>query len=208
MPYIVANELICNLLARAILLPTPPGFIVDNEGVPYFTSLDFNLSGDALPPIVPSQVVAAKPNLAAAVVLFDVWIYNTDRHPNNLHFDTKTKDLEVFDHSHALLSDGEIDFLRDRKDTLGFDYHCLSEDILDINPMKEWANRIREIPEFYIREVINSAVRVGFPEEFTEECAEMLIARRENLLQLIVDNQAFFPKVDVDLLFQQGQTDG
>lgn len=52
-PYCVANELICGQLAQFIGLPVPPcGLFVEprNRARLYFGTLNFNLSGDSLPP--------------------------------------------------------------------------------------------------------------------------------------------------------------
>ncbi|MCB9654160.1 MAG: hypothetical protein H6729_08540 [Deltaproteobacteria bacterium] len=51
--YVVANELIAEHLARALLLPIPPGFIIEHKGKPHYVSLNFNLSGEDLPPANP-----------------------------------------------------------------------------------------------------------------------------------------------------------
>jgi hypothetical protein len=50
-PYAVVNELICGHLAHALLLPIPPGFIIEHEDKPYHVSLNFNLAGEDLPPV-------------------------------------------------------------------------------------------------------------------------------------------------------------
>jgi hypothetical protein len=48
-PYIVANELVCSNIARALLLPCPPGALMESGDDTYFFSLDFNLAGQSLP---------------------------------------------------------------------------------------------------------------------------------------------------------------
>jgi hypothetical protein len=105
-PYIVGNELVCNMIARALLLPCPPGALLQKNGDTYFCSLDFNTAGHALPPISPSTVVGALPELSWGVVLFDVLIMNADRHPQNISYNTTTGELTLFDHSHAFMTTG------------------------------------------------------------------------------------------------------
>ena len=90
-PYIVANEVFCNAIARNLLLPCPPGATLDKGGEPYFFSLDFNLAGQALPPVVPSAIVAAFPRLSWGIILFDMLIMNGDRHAQNIAHDTSTQ---------------------------------------------------------------------------------------------------------------------
>jgi hypothetical protein len=56
-PYIVGNELVCNQIARGLLLPCPPGALLQNNGDTYFCSLNFNMAGQALPPADPGDIV-------------------------------------------------------------------------------------------------------------------------------------------------------
>src|SRR5438128_655766 len=101
-PYAVASELICGYLARAVLLPIPPGFIIENAGVKHHVSLNFNLAGQALPPANAAAIVANHPSLAWGIVLFDVWVLNGDRHNGNIAYDQPSNRVQIFDHSHAL----------------------------------------------------------------------------------------------------------
>jgi hypothetical protein len=109
-PYIVGNELVCNMLAKALLLPCPPGALLQKNGDVYFCSLDFNSAGQALPPINASVVVGAHPELSWGVLLFDVLAMNGDRHPQNISYDSQSDELTIFDHSHAFMTpNGDID---------------------------------------------------------------------------------------------------
>src|SRR5215212_3072890 len=78
-PYIVVNEVVCNALARSLVLPCPPGATLDNAGETYFFSLDFSLAGQALPPVDPVAVVAAFPRLSWGIILFDSLVMLTIR---------------------------------------------------------------------------------------------------------------------------------
>jgi hypothetical protein len=40
-PHIVGNELVCNIFARGLLLPCPPGALLQKNGDAYFCSLNF-----------------------------------------------------------------------------------------------------------------------------------------------------------------------
>src|ERR1700751_3013334 len=87
-PYIVGNEIACNMIAGALLLPCPPGALLDNNGETYFCSLDFNTAGQPLLPIAPAVVVGAFPDLSWGITLFDILVMNGDRHPNNISHNT------------------------------------------------------------------------------------------------------------------------
>ncbi|MEK7122365.1 MAG: HipA family kinase [Patescibacteria group bacterium] len=201
MPYIVANEYAANRLASAILLPTPPGFIVEKDSKPYFVSMDFNLAGEALPPIQPDRVVEALPELSAGVIAFDIWVCNRDRHEENLHYDLTTNRLEVFDHSHALLGDGDVDQFLAKKNELAIETHCLAPSLIIMETMVHWIDRIKAIPEYYIREVLADSVSLGFPQGREGQCADMLIDRRRNLVDLIRTDYAVFRSATDAMLF-------
>src|SRR4051812_26518567 len=85
-PLIVTNEVVCNALARLLLLPCPPGATLDKSGETYFFSLDFNLAGQALPPVDAAAIVANHPRLSWGIILFDSLIMNHDRHAQNIAY--------------------------------------------------------------------------------------------------------------------------
>jgi hypothetical protein len=98
-PYIVANELVCGRIAGVLLLPCPPGALMQKDADTYFFSLDFNIAGQALPPASASEIVAKFPRLAWGIIVFDVFVMNSDRHPGNIAYDTSTDQVQIFDHS-------------------------------------------------------------------------------------------------------------
>ena len=100
--FIVDNDLICRDYAQIFLLPIPPGFIIDHNGTPHYVSLNFNLSGEDLPPADPGMIASDHPELACGIVLFDVWIVNGDRHRGNIAHDRTTNRVQISDHSHCL----------------------------------------------------------------------------------------------------------
>src|SRR5947209_823354 len=66
-PYCIPNELICGDIGRFLGLPVPPSGIVEasnTTGAPLFASLDFNLTGNALPPVDPVACFARLPDLS------------------------------------------------------------------------------------------------------------------------------------------------
>src|SRR4051794_17109144 len=63
-PYCVPNELVCAEVARFLCLPVPPAGVIHSPQAPtthWFASLDFNLTGNALPPADPADCYARLP---------------------------------------------------------------------------------------------------------------------------------------------------
>ena len=195
LPYVVANELLCSLLARSILLPGPPGFIIEHNARSHYVSLNFLLAGEDLPPADTEALVAAHPTIASAIVLFDIWIVNDDRHASNIAFDVDSNRIHVFDHSHAFFADGP-NRLTAVTNNLGIGDHCLASRLPSIDGMLEWNERIRQVPEFFIRECVQAASEVGLPADQVEFCSTFLLERRRRLMQLVYDHRTSFPLVD------------
>src|SRR3954463_13559521 len=80
-PFVIANELLAAQIGQFLKLPVPPGgVVVDPNGTPYYASMDFNITGNSLPPIIEGDFAAAFGGVAVASVLaFDILIANSDR---------------------------------------------------------------------------------------------------------------------------------
>ena len=199
-PYIVGNELVCNGIARALLLPCPPGALMDLNAEPYFFSLDFNLAGQALPPANVQAVVNEQPRLCWGIIAFDVLVLNNDRHNGNFSYDTQTKALQIFDHSHALLApngdNGNVSQrLAGNANGLGIGGHSLAPEIDTFDGMKSWTARIAGLPNYLIEGLVEEACTVGFPAANRQEITDFLKSRRDNIEGLITANTASFPKL-------------
>lgn len=197
-PYAVASELLCGNLARILLLPVPPSFIIENDtGIPHHVSLNFALAGENLPPVNPAAVVAHDNALACGIVLFDIWMGNSDRHAGNLAFDTTTNVVTIFDHSHAFLSDQDAAaWLTRTENNIAIGGHCLAPHVRDVTDFVPWAQKISQVPEYYIRGLVSECVKVGLPAAMVDPCVAHLMTRRNQLLQLIKDNAALFHAAD------------
>lgn len=191
-PYIVANEFIVASLARAIRLPIPPSSLVSHEGKSWHVSQNFNLSGENLPPANPAAIVTAFPEVSWGIVLFDAWVINPDRHTKNLAFDQLKNTLQIFDHSHALFAQTGKPALQNQSDMLGIGSHCLVSNLVSIDGMQEWADRINAIPEFYIRETLSDMTILNVDQSLADWTTAYLLERRGRLIDLVKANKAIF----------------
>jgi hypothetical protein len=192
---VVANELVCNQLATALLLPTPPGFLIQHGGAPYYVSLNFNLAGHNLPPADPAALVAAHPELAWGITLFDAWVLNDDRHAQNIAFDTATNHVQIFDHSHALFAKRAQ--MPANAAALGFGNQCLAPRLTTVAGLLKWHARFVALPEFFVRTVVENVAEPQFNVTAADAafCADWLIDRRARLKDLVLANRGNFPAV-------------
>ncbi len=203
-PHIVANEYICARLAVAVGLPVPPGFLVKKGDEPWFVSMDFNLAGNTLPPILPNLLVARDPNLCAGIVLFDAWILNPDRHDKNLAHDTTTDAVTIFDHSRALMP---IDLPQrhlatQAQSTTCFERgtHCLAPVITDASTFVHWHQRILAVAEHQITDALNDAAEVGLEPGNVDFFRQYLLDRRVNLPNIVAAHTTAFPSLNLGTL--------
>jgi hypothetical protein len=196
-PYIVGNELVCNMVARALLLPCPPGALLQKNGDVYFCSLDFNTAGQALPPINPSAVVGSLPDLSWGAVLFDILVMNGDRHPQNISHNTATGELTLFDHSHAFMSpNGDIDQrIGNAKGQLMIGGHCLAAELNTWNGFAPWVARIKSIPDYYLEGAVEEGCAVGIPHAKKSTIYDFFRERRDGIEGIVTNNKAAFPKM-------------
>ncbi len=169
---------------------------MDVAGSPNFVSLNFSLAGEQLPPADPKAIAADRPDMACGLVAFDAWVVNEDRHAGNISYDKNSHQVQAFDHSHALFrgTDGR-QYLDSKRDQIALQSHCLPAEITTIDGLYEWIRRINEIPEFYIRGVIQSCVRLGLRQEWADFGVEFLLQRRRRLVSLFKQFSSAFPKV-------------
>src|SRR5271165_5321822 len=196
-PHIVGNELVCNMVARMLLLPCPPGALLQKNGDVYFCSLDFNTAGQALPPITPSVVVGMLPELSWGITLFDVLMMNGDRHTHNISYNTQTKELTIFDHSHAFMRpSGDVDVtLSANKGQLAIGGHCLAAELNTWNGFAAWTARVKALPDYFVEGAVDAGCKLGIPQGKKVMIYDFLRARRDSIDVIATNNKAAFPKM-------------
>jgi hypothetical protein len=196
-PYVVANELVCSKIAQMLLLPCPPGALLEKNGDVYFCSLDFNAAGQALPPINPAAVVAALPELSWGVTLFDVFVMNTDRHPGNMSYNRQKNELTIFDHSHAFMRpNGDVDAtLAANRGQLAIGGHCFAAELNTWNGFAAWTARIKAVPDYFLAGVINAGCKVGIAPGKEAAIYDFFRERRDTIDVIVTNNKAAFPKL-------------
>jgi hypothetical protein len=196
-PNIVINELFCNLLARGLFLPCPPGALIENANEDYFCSLNFNLAGQSLPPSPIPVVVANCPVLCWGVLLFDVLVMNPDRHNKNLSYDRTNRRIQIFDHSRAFLPIKTTieSAIADNTGKLGFQAHCLKLEISTMDGFDFWVARIKALPDYFIEEAVSEICAIGYPNDKKSLTIDFIRSRRNSIDTIIQNNIAEFPKL-------------
>jgi len=196
-PNVVINELFCSTLARYLFLPCPPGILLENNGETYFCSLNFNLAGQSLPPAPIPEVVTLLPETSWGITLFDVWVMNPDRHGRNLSFNRQTKDIQIFDHSHAFLqSNGTPDqVMVNLKDQLAIGGHCIKAELNTWTGFAIWTARIKNVPDYVVDDTFDAISRVGFPTDKKAPMSDFIKQRRDTIEGLVTSNLGHFPKL-------------
>ena len=200
-PYYVPNELVAAEIGRILRLPVPPGFIVlDANQTAHYASLDFNLTGVALPPIIPGNFIASfQPDLAS-IVVFDILIANPDRHAGNLSADYNSLSFNLFDHSHSLLGWGlsgtGVAVLQNAQNSVVVGSgHAVISGVNDENLLLRAIERVESIPDFYIQSVVREAAQYGLSAAESTGLEHFLLNRRGQMRNLISSNKGLFPGV-------------
>jgi hypothetical protein len=168
--------------------------LIKLDDVSHFASLNFNLSGQSLPPADPAAIASAFPALSWGILLFDMWVLNGDRHNGNISHDTIANKVQLFDHSHALFARGDFQPFVNAPAIGG---HCLAPMIASLDGLTDWNSHIGSVPERFVRTIVGDVVgdEFGISAARAQECSDFLIARRSHLIDVAKTNAALFPKV-------------
>ena len=210
-PYCIPNELICGEVGRFLGLPIPPGSVVRGQvstDQVFFASLDFNITGNVLPPIDPADCVARLPELSSGILLFDALVANCDRHTENLAMDASTSPprLNLFDHSHALFGGRQVpaaDRLEYIRNSLaltpgewtGVARHCLLHAVRSDAHFGFWLDRIARLPDFFIENACQAAINLGITSDEANFAVDFLRHRRNHLQAIIEGSRSDFRSI-------------
>jgi hypothetical protein len=215
-PFCVANEYVASRIGQAMGIPVPAGAVVYgmNAGEsPAWMTLAVTKAGEVPPPADGAEVVAAHPDKAAGIVVFDILIGNTDRHSQNLSFVSATKRLDVYDHSHAVLGDGGIsskdrlDHLRDRLAIDGkagaplawTNRHVLLDHLTNGQQLLAWMDEVPQmLGDRLLARVCEEIVEleVGVTDEQADGLNVFLTHRRDNIRTIVDANKGELTNMD------------
>lgn len=198
-PYYVVNELVAAEIGRRLRLPVPPNCVVQNdEGIPFFASLNFNLTGDSLPPIIPERFRDTFKECCADVIVFDAYICNGDRHTRNMSADySHPARYSLFDHSPALLGSGNsvIARLDTVNKSLGIGGHCLTGMVTDDRHFDRILKRVEGLEEYFIRDVVEGSEEYGINPDEIKRFVEFLLERQPKVRKLLSEQKKIFTGV-------------
>jgi hypothetical protein len=203
LPYCVANEIVAAEVGRRVRLPIPPCcVVVDGTGKAFFASLSFNLTGNALPPIIPANFAAAFGNAVADILVFDIFICNSDRHAGNLTADyAAPARFNVFDHSHAVLGgnppvgSARLTAMQNAlviDGRVGGNRHCLIDLVTDDRAFDKMLRRIEGLDDYFITELVSDVSDYGLSAQEVTDLTAFLMARRALVRGLISNNKPAF----------------
>lgn len=197
--YCVANEYICSELARLLRLPVPPAtiaFFDEKIRKPVFFALDINNARSKFPPVHGDIVAKKLPDLAAGIVLFDIWVANGDRNRTNLAADSvgDPKEIVVYDHGQALFGGIRGDSLARFAALHGklglrddqFSQNCLIDHLSSFAVLSAWFERIEGIDNWLIRDILDVACSMTSIPDDERERAESFLTHRKNHISTLV----------------------
>ncbi|MDA8151215.1 MAG: hypothetical protein M0003_00640 [Acidithiobacillus sp.] len=198
-PHCVYNEYVAHRLAQTLHVPVAEGVLTTTGDGQAYASLLLHSPGINLPDVLDPQldrIAHMYPDMAAALVAFDIFIGNGDR-ARNLKAALVTPHVRLFaafDHSHALLGVESNPKNSIRKLTEG-------ELVVRRHPfygrvqtvfLEGWISRIVALPDGYIRECCG----MGKPfravsEELQQFLADAMIKRKVALPAIVQGHASF-----------------
>lgn len=206
--FLVANEYVAHRIGTRLGLPLPPGGLVTDGATAGFATLAFRKRGASAPPVIPESLVAADERLAAGLVVLDVLILNTDRHPGNIGFGELTRRLEIFDHSHAVFGSASPPlsphWLAISKSALGVEgtvgtRHCLIDHLTDASHLETWAYEAdRVLTDRFLEQICREVVHAKLlpDRQLGVDLEGLLKFRRSQARTIMRGHQSQFRSID------------
>ena len=186
-PMRVGYEFLAARLAAAIGLPVPAGDVgQDINARKAWVSAVIDYQGQEFAPERPELAVARQPDIAAGIFVFDVWVYNADRHEENLISHEKLG-MWIIDHELAfgavqLESPELLPHLNDRE----LRFHVFRDLPLDETYLQEWGERIRAIPATAIKRAVSEGFLRGlYPAPVRDSLITFLLHRQKEMHRLV-----------------------
>ena len=198
-PYGVANDYVASTLGTAIGLEVPPGRLIRLPGDEVgYLSMGFSDKGDRLPPALLGKLAAERPWDAAGILAFDQWIYNTDRHDENLAYASDVG-LAIFDHDRSVINTPPasdpyalLNYARDQALT----GHKLAPHIVSDEYFASWSARIASIDIREIRRAVAACQSAKLiSSEMQAKVVDFLHHRQSRIDTFILRTRLEFNKV-------------
>jgi hypothetical protein len=209
-PYLLANEWICGNIAQCLRLPIPP-FALMRSGPTakgMFASLKYGSKKVTPDDANPDRCFRNLPRLCTGILLFDIFVANSDRHSGNIKVDVPfdPKVIDIFDHDRALfgaLENDGVKRLQDLLDRLGVgkgsvsggNRHCFIDVVDTTDHFHEWLERISLIPDYFIDDICADAKGIPVGKDEIEMATTFLKYRKKKLSEIIANNKAEFTKI-------------
>ncbi|ULH16023.1 hypothetical protein MF271_05150 [Deinococcus sp. KNUC1210] len=162
-------------------------------------------------PVIPTMLVQLFPEQAAGILIFDAFIENLDRHAGNLAIDMVSRELAVYDHSHALLGPLPGKGAQRLSDlnaagSLGIhnypepaghfgNRHCLLDEVSDASHLGAWLDKIEGIPDYFLTRLSDESVKLGLSPAERDALKRFLLQRKKNLRAMVQGQSKEFKKV-------------
>jgi len=204
-PYLPANEWIAARLAVALDLPIIPHAVVCHESRLCFGS---RWLGRELVPFITPELLAQCRNVDTVhdLVIFDAWIINGDRHPQNIWVhqqiggpDDGACDLLLPDHGHAVIPPGS------KPETLAANWlavpaqlsapklPAVQATVSSLSSLRRAVAAIRTLPDDSIRTLVRSTPEEWLAAEEADAVVDFLLARRLRLPLVFAGADALYP---------------
>lgn len=185
--WLIANEYLSSRLATMIGLPTPPGDLgQDYARQPLWITTLVEYDGEPPAPEETPILAAREPDLAAGLLVFDVWVLNVDRHESNVCSHPKLG-MWAIDHDQAFaytktgnggsLAECQSEPLR---------WHLFRNSGLDPSLLHIWGQRVRNVPPSAIKRLVSDGSRRGlYPASLNSELTQFILHRQTQIHRLV-----------------------